>query len=438
MPAFSQTRLVATYALLGATLLFCGALSLITAQTQDAARLPLQKGHTHAILEVKWSPNDKLLLTYSAADGFLNVWSMPQGKLITAINDSSIKIKGNDKRALRAFAWNDDSRLIASGSENGTAQVWEAETGKLLFSIPVADEYVTGLGFSHDAKYLAAVASPKGRKSILKLLDVATGQVSKELGGIESRFLTYYRDAKLVFSDDNRTLLVGDIGGIVMRWDLGSGSLLSEKKLDLCTAHRRMPNSFAYSDDLSLVVARCGVKTDVIDTNTGDILRQNSISVDFSSSVVVSRDKKFVAIGDSGSLRLLNLVTGTEVTIDIELPITCGCDFSKDNSLLAIQDYFNDETVRLINLNTQQTVTRLEAIPARLGPSHLVLTEDCWPQAATTELFACGMVKQAYCCKRLPDTLRASMWLPLLPMASSSLRLVATRRLKFGKLLLET
>ena len=53
-------------------LLACGLFTFVTAQPEDAARLPLQKGHTHDIIEVKWSPNDKLLLTYSAADGFLH------------------------------------------------------------------------------------------------------------------------------------------------------------------------------------------------------------------------------------------------------------------------------------------------------------------------------------------------------------------------------
>jgi len=50
---------------------------------------------------------------------------MPQGKLITTIEDSTIKIQGDDKHALRAFSWSDGSRLVATGRETGTAQVWE-------------------------------------------------------------------------------------------------------------------------------------------------------------------------------------------------------------------------------------------------------------------------------------------------------------------------
>lgn len=366
MLVFRKTRLT-TYALLCAVLLFCsGSLSRIAAQTEEASRLPLQTGHTNAILEVRWSPNDTLLLTYSAADGFLNVWQMPQAKLLSTIEDSAIKIRGDDKRALRAFAWSDDSRLIATGSENGTAQVWEAETGKLLWSTRIADEYVTDVGFSHDEKYLAAVGAPEDKKHKLVLLNGANGQLIKNLGEIEGRFLTYYHDSKLVFSDDDKQLSVGDISGIITRWDLASGSLLNKKTLNLCSAERRMPNSFAYSEDLSLIVARCGLQSEVIETNSGAILRKLSISVDFPSSIALSRDKQVMAVGDSGSFKLLNLATGAEFTVDSGLPITCGCDFSKDNSLLALQDYFNGETVTVLNLATKQTIGRLEAHPGKV------------------------------------------------------------------------
>lgn len=352
-----------TFYLLLSVVLLVGLPGLTSAQRED---IPLQKGHTSAILEVNWSPNDKLLLTYSAADGFLNVWKMPQGRLITSIEDSNIRKKGSYDRALRAFAWSDDSRFIATGSENGTAQIWEAETGRLLWSTRIADEYVTAVGFSHDGKYLAAIASPEDEMDKLVLLDSTSGRLVKALGEIGQRFLTYYHDARLAFSDDNRQLLVGDIGGNITRWDLARGSMVDKKTLSVCNAERRLPNAFSYSEDLSLAVARCGVKTDVIDTKTDSVVRQHSISVDFSNSVVLSRDKQMLAIGDSGSTKLLNLSNGTEVTIDSDLPIRCGCDFTRDNSLLAFEDYFDSETVKIVDVKTKQIVTRLEAHPGKI------------------------------------------------------------------------
>lgn len=208
--------------------LACGLFTFVTAQPEDAARLPLQKGHTHDIIEVKWSPNDKLLLTYSAADGFLYVWQMPHDKLLTAIEESEIKLKGDKKRALRAFAWSDDSRLIATGSENGSTQIWEAETGRLLWTRRIADEYVTAVRFSRDGNYLAAATSPEEQKHRLFLLDATNGRIVKEFGASEEKALNH--GFALSFSSNNSELAVGDIDGTVARWHVANNLLLRRLK----------------------------------------------------------------------------------------------------------------------------------------------------------------------------------------------------------------
>ena len=336
------------------------------AQNADPLRLPLQKGHTLGVHEVRWSPNDKLLLTYSAADGRLLVWQMPEAKLIATIIDSTVRVKDSTKRALRAFDWSHDSRLIATGNENGTAQIWEAQTGKLLWSTRIASGYVTGVGFSSDSKYLAALASPDDDNQKVVLLDQATGHVVKELVTSKRGFLTHSHYTKLIFSDNNKQLTVGSIGGIVSRWDLTSGSVLSSTTLDFCKEQRRIPNSFAYSEDLTLAIARCGTNTNVIDTTTGSIVRQTSTSSESSRSIVLSRDNQLLAVDDSLSTKLLNLSNGEEVVLDSKFPISCGCDFSNDNSLLAFSEYIKSDIVSVIDVKSKQLVARLEAHPGKI------------------------------------------------------------------------
>src|SRR5688500_20183551 len=96
---------------------------------------------------------------------------MTHGKLRAGIEYSKIKNKGDEKHALRAFAWSDDSRLIATGSENGGAQVWEAESGKLLWTKRIENAYVTADRFRRDYNQLAVAPSPEDRKHRLFLLD---------------------------------------------------------------------------------------------------------------------------------------------------------------------------------------------------------------------------------------------------------------------------
>ncbi len=313
--------------------------------------------------EVRWSPDDKLLLTYSAADGRLLVWQVAEAKLITIIVDSTVRVKDTTRRALRAFDWSDDSRLIATGNENGTAQVWEAQTGKLLWSTRIASGYVTGVGFSRDAKYLAALASPDDAHQKVVLLDPATGHVVKEMDASKRRFLTYSHDVKLVFSEDTKQLTVANASGIVTRWDLTKGSELSSRKLDFCKG--RLPTSFAYSEDLTLAIARCGTYTNVIDTTTGSTLRQILTSSD-SRSIVLSRDNQLLALHDSLSTKLLNLSSGQEDVFEVNFPASCGCDFSNDNSMLAFAQFINSDTVSIIDVKSKRLVARLEAHPGKI------------------------------------------------------------------------
>ena len=347
-------------------ILFCllafGLFTFVTAQTEDAARLPLQKGHTSDIIEVKWSPNDRLLLTYSAGDGFLNVWQMPQGTLLTSIEDSAIKIKPKERHALRAFAWSDDGRLIATGSENGSAQIWEAATGRLLWTRRVADEYVSAVRFSIDGNHLAVATSPEKQKHRLFLLDAKNGRTVREFGASEQKSLNY--GFALSFPRINE-LVVGDVDGTVARWHVAHGLLISRTKLTVCSGDR-LPHKLVYSDDVSLLVARCGFKTEVIDTKTGSVLRQSTLNSDFEQSVVVSRDNQRTAIGERSGVKLLNPTTGAETKIDVLLSSSCGCDFSKDNALLAFTTRLPNNRVEVLDLNTNSIVALLQAHPGTI------------------------------------------------------------------------
>jgi len=145
-----------------------------TVQVWDATTLRMYvtyRGHSSAVRSVAWSPDGKFIassdaltaqvwnassgehiFTYSGHTTFVNVvaWS-PDGKRIaTASDDQTVQIwnaptagagvqsngpiKGRDiftypghSRGVRAIAWSPDGKLIVSGSEDHTAQVWEAK-----------------------------------------------------------------------------------------------------------------------------------------------------------------------------------------------------------------------------------------------------------------------------------------------------------------------
>ncbi|HEV7892229.1 MAG TPA: WD40 repeat domain-containing protein [Pyrinomonadaceae bacterium] len=333
------------------------------AREAGAGGHPLQKGHTNAVLEVQWSPDDKLLLTYSAGDTYLCVWEMPEGHLRWSVDVwRLVKEKQNEKHSLRAFAWSDDGRFIATGSENGTAQVWDASDGRLVWKSRVAVGYVAGVAFSHDGRVLAATAAPEDEDLRLALFDARGGVKLKEFEGMGGpRFRTFYHDDRLGFSADDKELTVGDRRATVTRWDVESGRLLDKLELSPC-GDKRGVDSFSYSRDLSLLAARCGKETVVTDARSGEVVRRHSTAYE-SKAVVVSRDNGGVASGGPGEFELLNLNSGEEYSLKEQPPIGCGCDFNRDSSLLAFTDYLDDEKVKVVDVKSGRVVARLEAHP---------------------------------------------------------------------------
>lgn len=104
-----------------------------------------------------------------------------------------------------SLAWSPDGKLVATGSGDGLARIWNAATGRRLASLRAGGS--TGaVQFSVDGKALATVGeNPRSSRSSVKLWD---WRQKKQLG--RTGFRTYSHYATLAFSPDNRRLAVGD------------------------------------------------------------------------------------------------------------------------------------------------------------------------------------------------------------------------------------
>src|SRR5207248_914203 len=63
---------------------------------------------------------------------------------------------------VNALAWSPDGKLLASGGQDQTVQVWKAETGKHLYTLEGQQNVVTALDWSPDGARLA-VLTPVAR-----------------------------------------------------------------------------------------------------------------------------------------------------------------------------------------------------------------------------------------------------------------------------------
>jgi WD40 repeat protein len=108
-----------------------------------------------------------------------------------------------------------DGQYIVTGSHDGIARIWDAQTGALLQKF-VHTATVNYAVFSHDDRYIAT-ASWDG---MAHLWDVSTGTEVRQFVGTGS-----YVNG-VVFSSDDRYLLTGGTDNMVRVWDLATGELL--------------------------------------------------------------------------------------------------------------------------------------------------------------------------------------------------------------------
>lgn len=92
-------------------------------------------GHTDTISSLQISPDSQSLLSNSM-DSTVRTWDIrpfaPQDRHIRTFDGAPM---GFEKNLIKA-SWDKDGKKIGAGAGDGTAVVWNSETGKLMFKLP--------------------------------------------------------------------------------------------------------------------------------------------------------------------------------------------------------------------------------------------------------------------------------------------------------------
>jgi WD40 repeat protein/serine/threonine protein kinase len=116
-------------------------------------------------------------------------------------------------------AFSPDGRQIVA-TDDQAAQVWDAQTGKLSFTLPY-DGTVYSAGYSADGAKLVVAGGTGG----VKIWDAANGRLVRELRR-NGTALRYYA---AVMSPDGRLIAAIDTrGGVAHVWDAATGELIAE------------------------------------------------------------------------------------------------------------------------------------------------------------------------------------------------------------------
>lgn len=257
--------------------------------TNLSERVQVLEHHRGPVEELILSPDSRLIATKALEDTNILVWSTENGE--------SHALRGY-QGFIRSAVFSPDSALLASASDDAIC-IWRATTGECIHTL---QGHGSSLCFSHDSKLLAS-GSPDGT---IRIWHTDKGQCMHTLQGSQHRSV-FQNAVGLVFSNDS-TLLVSSERESVVSWRVDTG-----KFKDVLETGGKW-SAIALSHDSQLVAIskrQSGNAIIIRRLNTGKCVHSFPIDDEEIGQLIFSHDSRLLAaMSRDGTARIWHINTG--------------------------------------------------------------------------------------------------------------------------------
>lgn len=307
-------------------------------QSQQGGRLPgtVLQGHVRQVSDVAYS-NDSKILASASNDGTIRLWDTTTGTLFRVL-------RGHTGTVDR-IAFSPNGKQLVSVGADRVAMVWDVATGSVLRHTQYSFHESTPrcVAFSRDGKYIVF-----GYLHEIKIFDSVTWAQHRRFLSRKDWPLDNVND--ISFSADGKQLISAHSNNNVYLWDIADGKPVLRMngpdwvwRLDLSPDGKKL--AVAYSRNVFRLW----------DVTTGSQLLAQDLpdnALIYSAyDVAFSPDGKYLASAHpGGNLYLWNVARGTQLYRFEELSTVYGVAFSPNGKQLAFSSAENH--VRLLEVTT--------------------------------------------------------------------------------------
>ena len=237
-------------------------------------KLTLQ-GHYGAVYSIAYDHAGTRLVTASA-DGTARIWDAETGQVLLVLSGHS--------GAVNSAVFSPDGKLVATGGADTTVRLWDAASGQMLQNMTGHSGAVNSVAFSPDGQKIISASDDK----TARIWNVESGSQDDSL----EKHTASVRSA--LFSPDGRYIATGGYDAIINIWDAANHSLVkSLSNGEGVSAMAFSPDSQSILSTWGYNAQRLNIKGDTVTSYVGAhtwYLAGVSFSPDGKQVVTASRD----------------------------------------------------------------------------------------------------------------------------------------------------